>query len=84
MDLEGKTVDSKSNLEVILPIVPQSHCHPLRCPNLGIEVNTTREALLSFQMSKLRSKAIYDIFFMDAWYLFLRRTLKFGSNIFFS
>jgi len=33
-------------------------------------VNITKEALFSFSISKLRNGAIYDVFPMDAWYIF--------------
>jgi len=83
LDFEEKEVKSKSNLEVILPFVPQSHSYPLHFPNLRIEVNITKEAPFSFSMSKLRNEVIYDVFPIDAWYLFLGRSLKFCSNIVF-
>ena len=39
IDLDEKGVESKPTLEAILPVVSQSHSHPLYCPNLEIEVN---------------------------------------------
>jgi len=33
LDLEEKEVESKSNLEVVQLIVPQSHSYALHCPN---------------------------------------------------
>ena len=61
----------KAKLEVVLPVVPQSHSYPLHYPNLGIEMNMTKDALLSFLVIKLRNEAIYDVFPMDGSYLFL-------------
>ena len=83
MDLKEKEVESNPNLEVILPIFPQSHSYPLHCPNLGIEVNITKEALRLFSMSKLSNEAIYDVFPKDACYLFFGRPFKFfPKNLF--
>jgi len=47
-DLEEENVKSKSNLGFELQIVSQTHSYTLHCPNLKIEVNITKQALLSF------------------------------------
>jgi len=86
--IKEKEVKSKLALKVVLPIVPQSNPYLLHCPNLGIEVHISKEALLLFSMCKLRNKAIYDkaiydVFYVDAEYLFFGRPLKFGPKIVF-
>ena len=60
-DHEEKEVKSNSTLEVVLPTISQIYSYALNCPNLGILVNTTKEALLSL-MSKLRNKTIHHMF----------------------
>ena len=49
----------KPNLEVMLPIVWQPHCYTFHWLDLGIKVNTTKQALLSFLMRKFRDEALY-------------------------
>jgi len=76
LDLKEEELESKFSMEVVLRIIPQSHSYPLHFRNLRIEVNITKEGLLSFQMIKLRNKATHDMFSIDASYLFLGRPLK--------
>jgi len=83
LNLEENKVESKVNLEVVLPIASNTNSYAPHYPNLGIEVHITKEALLSFSMSKLRNDVIYDVFPVDAYYLFFGRPLKISPRLSF-
>jgi len=48
LEIHEKEVESKTALEVMISNDPQIHYCALRCPNLGVEVNITKQALFSF------------------------------------
>jgi len=56
LDLKEKEVKLKPHLEVMLHTIPQFHSYALHCPNLGIEVNITRKALLSLFNEKVKER----------------------------
>ena len=66
LEIQEKDIESKTTLEVIPPNDPQIHSSSLHCPNLGVEVNSTKQALFSFSMSKIRDKALYRMFSLSA------------------
>ena len=69
--LEKKEVESMPNLEIMLPVVSQSHSYALHYPNLGIEMNNTKEALFSFSMSRLRNEVLYGVLPLSACQILL-------------
>ena len=48
LDLKEKKLN-QANLKVKLSIVSKTHSYSLHCPNLGIRLNTFKEAMLLFQ-----------------------------------
>jgi len=66
--IHEKEVESKTTLEVILLNDPQIDSCALHCPNLGVKVNITKQASLSFSMSKIRDDALYEMFSLSAYY----------------
>ena len=57
LDLEENKIESKHTLEVLLPIVSQTHPYAL-----WIEVYITKQALFSFLMSKFGDEGLYRMF----------------------
>ena len=64
--IQEKKVESKTTFEVMPSKDPQIHSCTLHCLNLGVEVKTTKQALFSFLISKIRDEALYDIFSLIA------------------
>ena len=62
-----KKIESRSTLEVELPIISQGNSYALHCPNLGIEINITKQTLFPFSISKIRNKALYGMFSLNAY-----------------
>jgi len=53
----------------VLPSVSQIYSCILHCPNLGVEINITKQALFSFSMSKIRDNALYGMFSLSACHI---------------
>ena len=66
----------------MLPNVPQIHACALHCPNLVVEVNITKQALLSFSMSKIRDEPLYWSFYLSACHALFSRSwlIDYGLN----
>jgi len=70
LDLKETEIESKSSLEVVLPIVSQIHFYALHCPISGVEGNTTKQVLFPFPMSKLEMRLCIGFFFFFFFFLF--------------
>jgi len=60
LDLEEKKAKSKPTLEVVLSILSKTHLYAFHCLNLGIKVNITKQALVSFSVSKFVKLYLLD------------------------
>jgi len=52
----------------MLPYDLQIHSCALHWPNLGVEINITRQTLFSFSVSKTRDEVLYEMFSLRARY----------------
>ena len=66
--LEEKKVKSRPTRDVMLPIAYRTYSYALHCSNLEIAIKINKETLLSRSMSKLRNRAVYNMFSIDASY----------------